>query len=92
MGYRAKSNVPAIDGEETVCSCGKHRGVGSWDVLKRAAMLAHRRDRLPHAINGEQRRWLGDFEAVHGPVIWKKEQGEVVYAPPVAVRKPYRES
>ena len=56
-------------GNEQLCSCGKHRGVGLWSPEARAASYAWTRAKLRSLFNDDQREFLTSWEEAHGKVI-----------------------
>jgi hypothetical protein len=67
---RKKEKVLAISEAKTqssVCSCGQHRGIGSWTPEKRA-MSYDRARSLGQILNAQQELYLESWEQQHGTI------------------------
>lgn len=71
MGKINDFKAPIILHDDTVCSCGMHKGIGEWTPEVRAITYGWMRDGKTVALSDLQSKFLESWEKAHRPIVYE---------------------
>ncbi len=67
------NHIDGYEGNNMLCTCGRHSGIGELSPERYAAMAKRMQEKTPDYMSENMKRYLADWERYHGPVRYRME-------------------